>query len=340
MEKIDKHINELLYDHDCVIVPDFGGFVANYASAKIHPVQHTFTPPSKNISFNRNLKTNDGLLASRIVAIENITYPSALKHISHFVDSTNAQLKKGEKVKVDEAGVLFLDIERNIQFQQSSTNFLLDAFGLPQFQSPAIKREPIGRRIEKELTLRAPIAQERKKTSIKRYVALAIAIPFLASIIWIPLKTDLLKGISYSNLNPFATKEIKKEAIKESPKTTLVIPLVEKDTVIKVAVEQPTLPVTATLVEPVKADTTAVVKKNDVNLDFRFHLVAGCFQIENNAINFVASLQQQSISAEIIGKNKNGLFVVSCANLATYKEATKELSSLRKQLPNTWLYKN
>ena len=59
MQKIDKHINELLYNHDCVIVPEFGGFVTNYASAKIHPVQHTFTPPSKNIVFNKNLKNND-----------------------------------------------------------------------------------------------------------------------------------------------------------------------------------------------------------------------------------------------------------------------------------------
>ena len=49
---VEKHIGELLYDHNCVIVPDLGGFVANYAPAKIHPTQHTFTPPTKNIVFN------------------------------------------------------------------------------------------------------------------------------------------------------------------------------------------------------------------------------------------------------------------------------------------------
>ena len=50
--KVEKHISELLYDHDCVIIPELGGFVGNYTPAQIHPVRHTFTPPFKNIIFN------------------------------------------------------------------------------------------------------------------------------------------------------------------------------------------------------------------------------------------------------------------------------------------------
>src|SRR3954469_6985215 len=117
MQEVDKHISELLYEHDCVIVPDFGGFVANYASAKIHPTQHTFIPPSKNIIFNKNLKNNDGLLANRIVVSEKANYPEALKYIGHFVENAAFQLKKGAKVKIEEVGTLYLDVERNIQFE-------------------------------------------------------------------------------------------------------------------------------------------------------------------------------------------------------------------------------
>ena len=180
MQKIDKHISDLLYDHDCVIVPQLGGFVANYASAKIHPTQHTFTPPSKNIVFNTNLKNNDGLLANHITQADNTAYPEALKYIHHFVDTTNAQLKKGEKVVIGDVGKLFLDVERNIQFEpDANSNHLLDAFGLASFQSPAIKRDNIGKRIEKEFIDRKPIAGEKKKINIKRYVALAIAMPLI-----------------------------------------------------------------------------------------------------------------------------------------------------------------
>ncbi len=337
MEKVEKHISELLYEHDCVIVPELGGFVTNYASAKIHPTQHTFTPPSKNIVFNKNLKNNDGLLANRIVTFENTNYPEALKYINRFVENTNAELKKGAKVKIDEVGVLFLDVERNIQFEPSTHNYLLQAFGLSSFQSPAIKRDNISKRIEKEFKDRGAIPAEKKKINVKRIVALAIAVPLVFGMIWVPLKTDLLKNTNYSNLNPFAKHEMKVEA----PKSKVAVPLkeIKKDTVVLPVITETQTPA-ATLVEPVKADSTSVSKNNDVNLDFKYHVVAGCFAIENNAIKFVTSLQQQNIDAAIIGKNNKNLFVVSCGNFATYKEANNGLAGLRKQLPNVWLYKN
>lgn len=338
MQKVDKHISELLYEHDCVIVPELGGFVANYAPAKIHPTQHTFSPPSKNIVFNRNLKNNDGLLANFIATSENTNYNDALKYINHFVDFSYEQLKKGVKVNIDEVGVLFLDVERNIQFEPSGTNYLLDVFGMSQFQSPAIKRDAVVKRIEKEFKDRGAIPIEKKRSNTRRYIALAIAAPLIFAMIWIPLKTDLLKNINYSNLNPFASKEYKKPINTIDPKTTLTLPKTNNDTTVSKLAVAPVHPVTT--VDPVKADTTAVVRSTDPNLNFKFHLVAGCFQIEENAVNFVTTLKQQNINAAIIGQNNKGLFVVSCANFATRKEALNELDNLRKLKPNAWLYKD
>lgn len=337
--KVEKHISELLFEHDCVIVPDLGGFVANYAPAKIHPVQHTFTPPSKKIVFNKNLKNNDGLLANQIASTEKTTYPEALKYISYFVENIQAEFKKGAKVKIDEVGTLFLDVERNIQFEPGTTNFLLDTFGMTGFQSPAIKRDTITKRLEKELKDRKAIPQERKKINVKRIVALSVVIPVLAAMVWIPLKTDLLKNINYSDLNPFASKEVVKPDLKKDiPKTTTLLP-VKKDTTIATLVDTTHTPVTASMVEPVKADSTAV-KVGTINADLDFHLVAGCFMIEENAKNFVNTLQQQNLNASIIGKNNRGLYVVSCGDYATRRDALNNLEALRKVQPNAWLYRN
>jgi len=337
MEKVDKHISELLYQHDCVIVPEFGGFVANYCSAKIHPTQHTFTPPSKSIVFNSNLKNNDGLLANHIALAENTNYPEALKYIHHFVEHTHSQLRKGEKVKLDEVGTFSLDVERNIQFEPSTTNYLLQAFGLASFQSPAIKRDNISKRLEKEFKNRGVASSEKKKINIKKYVTLALAAPLIFGLVWVPWKADLFKNVNYSSLNPFTIKEVKlskeKEPIKASP-----LPITKKgtDAPKPVTVEAPI----ENVVEPVKADTTAVVKETKTNLNFKFHLVVGCFQIESNAVNFVTTLAQQNITASIIGKNDKGLFVVSCGDFATSKEAVAQLGSIRKTQPSAWLYKN
>ena len=55
MINVSKHIYDLLFDHDCVIIPNFGGFVANYASSKYDPSTNTITPPKKHLLFNKNL---------------------------------------------------------------------------------------------------------------------------------------------------------------------------------------------------------------------------------------------------------------------------------------------
>ncbi|MBL7885047.1 MAG: SPOR domain-containing protein [Bacteroidia bacterium] len=337
MQPVEKHISNLLYDHDCVIVPNLGGFVANYASAKINSNNHTFQPPSKSIVFNKNITSNDGLLAHHIAVSENKNYPDALNQVFVFSDNTNAALKKGAKVKIDDVGTLFLDVERNIQFEPSTTNFLLDAFGLNDFHSPAIKRDTISKRIEKEFKDREAIPAERKKTNVKRLVALTIAIPIIAALIWVPLKTDFLKNVNYSNLNPFSKTE---KASKHEVNVYPTITELKKDT-LKNIIPANTEPATASLVEPVKADTTEVVLNTQINAsDFKFHVVAGCFKIQENATNFVQQLKEQNINATIIGQNKDGLFVVSCGDFATRKQATDELQTIRQSQPNAWLYKN
>lgn len=333
---VEKHIGELLYDHNCVIVPDLGGFVANYAPAKIHPSQHTFSPPSKSIVFNINLKNNDGLLAHQIASFEKKSYSEALKYIHYFVKEVNVQLKSGAKVTIDDVGTLYFDVERNIQFEPAPTNFLLDSFGLSSFNSPAVKRDTITKRIEKEFKDRGAIPVEKKKRSVKRLVAIALIVPVLAALIWIPFKTDLLKNINYANINPFA----KKEMVLPELKTSTEAAAYNDTTAIKRAMtDSVTQAVAATLVEAVVPDTTTV-EVNNIHLEFNFHLVAGCFQVEENAVKFVQSLQAENLSAAIIGKNNKGLYVVSCGDFATRKDALTELNSLRKVQPNAWLYRN
>ena len=61
-KSVVHYISELLFLHDCVIVPEFGGFIGNRKSAQLNKTTNSLTPPSKQILFNTNLKTNDGLL--------------------------------------------------------------------------------------------------------------------------------------------------------------------------------------------------------------------------------------------------------------------------------------
>ena len=61
--QLSKFISELLIEHDCVTVPGLGSFLGNFKSAHYDLENEKFYPPSKQISFNSQIKVNDGLLA-------------------------------------------------------------------------------------------------------------------------------------------------------------------------------------------------------------------------------------------------------------------------------------
>ena len=84
MASIEQHISELLFDHDCVIVPSLGGFLASNQNSVITANLVLF-PPFRKIAFNVYLKNNDGLLANHLVEYEHISYQQALIQIEKFV---------------------------------------------------------------------------------------------------------------------------------------------------------------------------------------------------------------------------------------------------------------
>ena len=81
---IEKHIFELLKHHDCVIITGLGGFILNYRNAYINKITNQIHPPSKEVSFNKNLCKNDGLLANHLTSVENLSYDEACLEIMRF----------------------------------------------------------------------------------------------------------------------------------------------------------------------------------------------------------------------------------------------------------------
>jgi hypothetical protein len=83
--RLDPFITDLLFDHDCVILPEFGGLVANYRSAKLNVISHVILPPSKSIGFNPSLKYNDGLLTNYISSALGMSYKEASVLVSQTI---------------------------------------------------------------------------------------------------------------------------------------------------------------------------------------------------------------------------------------------------------------
>ena len=144
---ISKHINELLYNHNCVIVPGFGAFLTkNIAASRNNDV---FSPPKKTIAFNSMLKENDGLLANKISATDGISYTAALKKIKKDVKTLASSLNVGE-VEIDNIGTLRLNDEKKVQFQPNqNVNFDSRSYGLESFTRPPRKTSSPEEKVKK-----------------------------------------------------------------------------------------------------------------------------------------------------------------------------------------------
>lgn len=97
MIQLGKHIEILLLENDCVIVPDFGGFMAHHLSARYEESEGIFLPPLRTLGFNPQLRLNDSLLAQSYVETYDISYPEALRRIAAEVEELKQWLvEKGQ----------------------------------------------------------------------------------------------------------------------------------------------------------------------------------------------------------------------------------------------------
>ena len=137
---VAAYFEQLLFEHESVIIPDFGGIVSSYRSASIDHVQGLLHPPSKSLTFNKNLTINDGLLINCIAQDLQISEKKARKAVEKYVTETQATLEKREIIVFPAVGRLYKDYEGHLQFLQDSTNFNREAYGLESVQFYPILR--------------------------------------------------------------------------------------------------------------------------------------------------------------------------------------------------------
>ncbi|HXC03355.1 MAG TPA: SPOR domain-containing protein [Bacteroidia bacterium] len=354
---MEHYIAALLYRHDCVIIPGFGGFVANYAPAQVHPTQHTFTPPCKSLVFNRSLKNNDGLLANFVSGQEKLSYAEANGRIQEFATHCNTLLNSGKKLLLKDIGTLFPDIEKNIQFQpDESINFYLESFGLTTIQSPAIKRDGIVSRLEKMPKDREVVPAElKKRISIRKIAVLTLSAGMLAALVYIPLQTDWLKNINYAKLNPFGNKEASAYTERNlasfsfSERDIKAEPLNIPDTSTYAHLSflhKDSLPLTVRMKDQAPAESTRVENRAEQKVKpagpklltgEKYSVIGGCFAVPENADHFVEQLRTEGYNAFILQTNRSMLRHVSYGSYPSYSEALQMLSKVKSSNKEAWL---
>ncbi len=129
-----RHIESLLLKHDCVIVPDFGGFVTQQVSARYVEEEGLFLPPYRSVGFNGSLKLNDGLLVQSYMNAYGIGYVEALQQIASVVAEVKAELHATGSYELGSIGVFTLTLNGTYDFQPCEAGVVSpELYGLDAF---------------------------------------------------------------------------------------------------------------------------------------------------------------------------------------------------------------
>ncbi len=145
MIELKKHLEILLLDNDCVVVPGFGGFVAYHVSAHFDEADGVFVPPMRTLGFNPQLKMNDSLLAQSYVEAYDISYPEAVQRIENEVAELRETIIREGSYTFDGIGILSCNDDGGYLFAPCESGILTpDLYGLSTFSlSPATKEEAL-----------------------------------------------------------------------------------------------------------------------------------------------------------------------------------------------------
>lgn len=294
--QLENYISDLLYRYECVTVPGLGAFLSHRNPARLNREEHNFFPPQKRISFNMQVRDNDGLLAKYISNSENISYEDSMRRIQDYVRFVKSELEDKKLITIDKIGALSLNEDGAIRFEpNNAVNYLTEAFGLS-----SLAASPVLRGSEKEVVLsEEKIFPIDHRTHFNRVWMKYAAVGMLAIGLSGTMGYMYLKDIEDYNV-----------AAKQDAASKLNSHIQEA---------------TFTINNPLPTITLNAFKPNG-----KYHIVAGAFRKEDNAETRVNQLREKGYKARQIGENRFGLHQVVYGSYSDPEEALVALREVRK----------
>ncbi len=345
-QHIEKTLAELLHNHNCVIIPGFGALVGNRAAAYLDESKNTFYPPYKKLVFNSQLQMNDGLLVQGLAAKSSLTFEDVLSQLENLVKNWQVQLRKGREVSLVGVGAFKPTKDKSIAFHQDfSVNFLPESYGLQAIHVVALQKGNIKEKISRQI-IDSSIPSAKKEGMTFTQVAAAVVVPMLAaSALFLSLNLGKEQTTTMS-WNPFASNT-EETVVKKEVHADVVINLSAQNgesndellaMYTKKAVEQSAQKHQAVADSTKVVKTTSEVKQISSSDTGKYHVIAGCFAVEENAVKYVEELKATGFDAHIAGKTTNGLIRVAYGSFNTRSEAMQGLADARaKHSREAWL---
>ncbi len=144
MQPMVEFIEHLLYTHDCVIIPNFGGFVLNTKDFRLSEDHQQILPKSKWVAFNERLKSEDGLLATLWAKEQGISQKQAFTAVSQFAEALKSKIQTDKSFPFGQIGVFSQSESGQLQFEPNQAiNFDLEQYGFFPVNIGSTKNKPV-----------------------------------------------------------------------------------------------------------------------------------------------------------------------------------------------------
>lgn len=321
MTEFYTFLEHLLYEHECVIIPNFGGFVVNAQGFSFNEKEGKIHPKKKFIAFNEKLKTDDRFLSTEWAKKKSIPQKEAAVEIANISKELKSLLISEGVLSIGVLGSFTLIQENRISFSPNPDfNADLAVFGLFPvglgYTSVIKEKKPelIAAPIAEDLPEITP--EEIKPVQLSRSIYVYAFIAFILGGLGAFFLTAPPTNQSQSSLNPI---KIEKKVI---PIPAVVVPLA--DTI-------KTLPAPVVVVEKEKLVQADVI-----------YLVAASFQSLTQAEKGLKELKSRGFEqAEIILKNeKTKFYRISLGSESSMDAGYAKAAELKESKKiDIWVYK-
>ncbi|MBR5038252.1 MAG: SPOR domain-containing protein [Prevotella sp.] len=350
MIELERHIEILLLNNDCVIVPNLGGFVAHHREARYDDSDQLFLPPLRTLGFNPKLHLNDSLLAQSYIEAYDISYPDAMNRIEEEVNELKQTLENEGSYELNDIGTLSLNEDGHYEFMPCEAGILTPAlYGLSSFDMECVESsteetaeivsmEPNVTAEEKPMipaAVKQEEAEEKQprtitiRVSTLRNAVAGIAAAILALfLITTPLGRDSKAGFSF---NDFEKSWLYRIMPKEKTTTTTDAKLQPEQTAKEATTEAPSTASVQAPVAPQEVQTPALPQHY-------WSIVLASKVSMKNAKAFVEQLSNDGFNAEVLVQKSGNRVIYGKYN--TEKEAYAALGQLRNQkhFLEAWVY--
>ncbi|GAA4409801.1 SPOR domain-containing protein [Nibrella viscosa] len=225
MTPVSAYVKKLLYQYDCIVVPELGAFLTHLLPASYVESTGLYMPPRKRLAFNEALRLDDGILTNYVVLHEGCGREEALRHIAAFVAELKQEVRQTGSLSIDGIGLFTQNEEGKLQFDpELRHNFNGEVYGMQpvqvgewihQAQKEDVAFVPVVTSAGLMETEEIPAGQEdaqRRRRSYWPWVAAAVFVGSLVGISYVSvIQTDDLLQSSLSpssllHLPSFMTK--------------------------------------------------------------------------------------------------------------------------------------